>query len=284
MLPTVVSFLFIGFLVESHTNDTEFTGKKVQNFKNESGFSTVSAIIAVGLTVIASSYIIRTTTNGLRLQSKTSSRIDIAVIKDTVNKRLNCSKTLGLPNPPTPPLKCRDFKSPIPIKRANGTVLNPANKLGDWRLTAGCEGDELILKLTKAGKDPLTKKPWSKSVYAEDLFQGTSDFCPEYFEESSSSEPDLDCFWASRSDKDGIKVESSKYKRHVASFNGDNGSGEKWYGMRCKGKYNRTGCSLRTTEAKGDFDIRYINQGCFTDNEEWEAEGTLFMNCCKLRL
>ena len=261
-----------------------FLGKIVQNFRNESGFSTVSAIIAVGLTVIATSYIVRTTTMGLKLQSKTSQRVDIVVIKDTVNKRISCSKTLGHDRPPNPPLRCKDFKGPIPIKRANGSVLNPGNRLGVWNLTAGCEDNELIIKLTKKGKDPLTKIPWSRSVFADDLFQGTSDYCQDYFEETVSNEPDLDCFWASRSDDDGIKVESSRYKRYVTSFNGNNGSGENWYGMRCKGKYNRTGCSLSTTEAKGDFDIRYIDQGCFTDDEEWKSEGTLFMNCCKLRL
>ncbi len=257
-------------------------------FSEESGNVFVSVLMGSALLAALASQVSGVSIRGQAFQKRNSERINIDVIKSTVLQRLDCSKTLESRSAYESTPRCRDFRNGVLIRRSDGSVLNPNNQIGEWTLKASCplingkDADELVITLHKEGVDPITKTPWSKMKYAADLFEGVSDFCREQFsEQETEQEPDLACFWGYR-DQTGIHTEGNgAYGKLLRPYNGGIDD-EKWYGMQCASGYNRTGCSLRTKETKGDFDVRYIDRGCFTDDEEWESGAQLYINCCKL--
>lgn len=156
-----------------------------QHESRQAGFSLVSILISLAILTMIGLMVTQTSKLGLRSAASSNQRQDISTLKNLVRENLNCDETLGV-TPATPlPISCP--AGPVIMRRkssgggAQGTPLAPSNLIGNWTVTASCTGGEIIVAATRPGTDPLTERPWSSSPYATDLFEGTSDFCSNYF-------------------------------------------------------------------------------------------------------
>lgn len=145
------------------------------------GFSLVELLVGAGLLSVLALVGSRLLTNGVQGSKALSNRYELTVIKDTMLRRLDCYKTLGVSPPLTSALNCAAYANVVPRDKNN----NVLSSLGPWAIRAGCNDNSVVLKATRPGQDPLTKKDYSTAQEAtQDLFRGTSSFCREFFDPS----------------------------------------------------------------------------------------------------
>jgi Tfp pilus assembly protein PilV len=137
----------------------------------QSGFSLIAVLIAVGIMGIVAVGISKIVSQGLNGSASLAARTEYAMLQQTIMAGLNCEKTIG----PGSALACPN--TILPLRRSNGTIINPNNKIGKWTITGRCINDEFIVRATRRGRDPLTRKRWSSNKRARDLYMGLSDLC-----------------------------------------------------------------------------------------------------------
>jgi type II secretory pathway pseudopilin PulG len=141
----------------------------------------IAGILAVGIATML--------TRGMQGGKSTALRQDIEMLKQTVRTRLDCRKTLNVTPATVLPLACGAFGA-VGVKNSDGVSYAT---LGEWTITAGCNGNRLVVRARSPGKDPLTGKDRNSiqtnnvgATVSTDLFGGLSDFCREYFSPGSS--------------------------------------------------------------------------------------------------
>jgi hypothetical protein len=154
----------------------------------DGGSSLVSLIVAISIVTVVAFVLTRVWARHKAGQDHIGARDELETIRYTLLTRFDCDASLGHPSAPrscatTPNVKLRD---------RTDQDLAPNDKIGAWTVTAGCDpacvtpegascANEVIVKATRSGADPLTKRAWSTLPVARDLFTGTSDFCHKYF-------------------------------------------------------------------------------------------------------
>jgi hypothetical protein len=142
--------------------------------------SLVEILVGVGLLGVLGLAGAKLASNGLESSKSVSNRQDLVTLKETLIRRLDCYKTVGVAPPLAASLNCAAYGSVVPRDRNNSVLTT----IGDWTITAGCSNNSVVLKATRPGKDPLTKRNYSAAPEASDLFRGTSSFCRELFDPS----------------------------------------------------------------------------------------------------
>lgn len=125
----------------------------------------------------------------------------------------------------------------------------------------GAESDEATVEKNGSGED---SPPYDDSVEPPPQSYGHKQFV---------------CYDALRT-RDVIELPQG---RHVIDYyEKENAGGDKfWWGMQCPAPFSRVSCQMTNPTGKGkDTDIRPLEQGCYSDDEEWKAEATLWMVCC----
>ncbi len=155
--------------------------------RSEAGLSIVSVLVAIAFMGLLAAGMSTIMGRGFNAQAKLTAGSELEAIKFSLLRTLDCNNTLNT-TPSGPTLSCGSYPL-VPLRRRgspNSAVLdiNPSDKVGRWTVRAGCSGNEIIVKATRPGNDPLSGRPWSNIPEASDLFRGTSDLCREYFDPS----------------------------------------------------------------------------------------------------
>jgi hypothetical protein len=154
------------------------------------GVSLIEAVIAAALLSVVATAVATVAANGIRGVGHARKRQDLEALRRTVLDSLDCQRTLDTP-PGAFPKSCLAFPA-VSLRRLDGAELAPGGKIGGWDVAAGCDpacvnadgsscANELIVRVSHVGVDPLTGKPWSDYKTATDLFGGTSDLCYNLF-------------------------------------------------------------------------------------------------------
>lgn len=80
-------------------------------------------------------------------------------------------------------------------------------------------------------------------------------------------------------------VDANPYSLNVrhgpsSAFVSDN-SGSSHWGAYCASGWIRTGCFLSVGTTSSNNDVRYSDNGCFSDDEEWAVSGRITLICCR---
>jgi hypothetical protein len=145
-------------------------------------------LVALVIGGIVAAVVSRMLANHSKGQTHLSARDELETIRYAVMTRLDCASTLGNP---TAPLSCAS-KPSVKLRDRLDQEIATGDTIGKWTVTAGCDpacvtpegascANEIIVKATKTGVDPLTGKAWSALPVARDLFVGASDFCHKFF-------------------------------------------------------------------------------------------------------
>jgi type II secretory pathway pseudopilin PulG len=145
--------------------------------------SLVSTMVGLAIAGILALVLAQMIVNAKKTSRAIQNDVDLNMTKMTIMNRIDCIKTLGITSTTTLPLNCTEFSS-VTLKSHTNTVIAPSGKLGPWNIAAKCTANELIVKASRSGNDPLTGKLYSSLPAATDIFRGTSDFCRQYFEPS----------------------------------------------------------------------------------------------------
>ena len=133
---------------------------KFPSFHSESGSSMVSMIMIVGLSVGVTAMVGKVTTFSQKSTINMDANDSLQMAKLMVMKKLDCKKSLGINVIPESGLECRDYKDKFTLRTADGTRLP---NIGQWKIRASCprtnsqDANELIISMTRSGKDPLTR-------------------------------------------------------------------------------------------------------------------------------
>jgi hypothetical protein len=145
--------------------------------------SLISALVAVAIIGVLIVIFTQMMTNANKVSRSAQNDVDFDMLRMTITSRLDCAKTLGvLPTAPLP-LICSEYSN-VTLKNHSNTSIAPSEKLGLWDISAQCSGNEVIVKATRPGNEPLTGKPYASLPAATDLFGGTGKLCRPYFDTS----------------------------------------------------------------------------------------------------
>ncbi len=148
--------------------------------KNEAGISTLLVTLLLALLVGIGAMISGRTVSSLRAGKHLELRDEIRSLQRIFSTKLNCHRTLNTTSATVGTLNCSSFSSVVP-RTLDGVPLTTGGKIGTWTINARCENNSLVIGASRAGKDPITGVDISTRAFSEDIFEGESKFCQEYF-------------------------------------------------------------------------------------------------------
>jgi hypothetical protein len=110
---------------------------------------------------------------------------EVRSLQRIIKYSMNCRKTLNLSFGTPQPLSCSAFTNLVP-RTMDGAPIAAGGKIGNWTIRARCINNSIVVGASRGGKDPLTGVDFSTKAYADDIFEGKSSFCSEYFAPGSS--------------------------------------------------------------------------------------------------
>lgn len=149
-------------------------------FRSVSGFLLTQVLVAILVLGILLIGVMKSVAWGFRSVASVTNKTELNALRDNVLRGIDCMATLGFTTIPSTPLSCSAY-STVELRRKNGEAIAPNGKIGPWTLAASCQNNEIIVKATRPGKEPLLGTPYNGQTAAQDLFNGTSEFCAEYF-------------------------------------------------------------------------------------------------------
>lgn len=100
------------------------------------GFSLLEAIVTIGILSFVGMVVMNMNVTAMKTSKSSSMRSELQDIKQTLNSRLSCLKTMDTFGP-SRPVKC---SGPVTLRDKNSTILVPPNgKMGGWNISARCE-------------------------------------------------------------------------------------------------------------------------------------------------
>lgn len=153
------------------------------------GFTLVEGLVLIGLLSLVGMALMNANVTAMKSAKSSSLRSEIQDIKQSLNVRLSCSKTMEAFGPALP-VRC---SGPVTLRDRNSTPILPASgKLGSWTITARCEDLEgnkgLSIYATKKNPDgSFSKDPLNSSMVLDEtspislLYKPDVRPCGDYF-------------------------------------------------------------------------------------------------------
>lgn len=154
--------------------------KNQRSIGKDAGISLVAVVVGLGLAGFVFMIIAKSVDLGIAGGRHSQLREELATIQMTLRTRLDCRRTLNIQSTTTLPATC---PTSLVARSKTGATI----EIGAWQILPSCTNGELRIGVSRQGLDPLTKKPWANSKIAQDVFDGTSDFCREYLDSTYST-------------------------------------------------------------------------------------------------